>query len=154
MLVSKLCSPATPCQQRVDAMAVLRAPDVVERGDGPGDGNHRRVSAVRSCSSRQAPRMDGANFEILSPTRNFQQCRRYQLPGGQDRIMIYGPKSDGTYSSFAWQAASRRRSACRLERPAYSSISRRGCLTGWSCRTFREEPLPRPVSWRSGALVT
>jgi hypothetical protein len=29
--------------------------------------------------------------------------------------------------------------ACRLERPAYSSISRRACLTGWSCRTFREK---------------
>jgi hypothetical protein len=24
---------------------------------------------------------------------------------------------------------------------------------GLSCRTFREEPLARPVSWRSGALV-
>src|SRR5262249_6474778 len=72
-------------------------------------------------------------------------------PGGQDRIMIYGPKSDGTYIiEFRMADASRWRSACRLERLAYSSISRRGCLTGWSCRTFREEPLPRPVSWRSG----
>src|SRR6516162_4883341 len=41
-------------------------------------------------------------------------------------------------SSFAWQTASRWRSACRLERPAYPSISRRACLTGWSCRRLRE----------------
>ena len=51
--------------------------------------------------------------------------------------MIYGPKSES--SSFGWQTASRWRSACRLERPAYLSISRHACLTGWSCPTFREE---------------
>jgi hypothetical protein len=48
-------------------------------------------------------------------------------------------------SSFAWQTASRWRSAFRLERLASSSISRRACLTGWSCRTFREELLARPT---------
>ena len=61
-------------------------------------------------------------------------------PGGQDRIMIYGPKSDGTYIiEFHMADGGRWRSACRLERPAYSSISRRACLTGWSCRTSREK---------------
>ena len=61
-------------------------------------------------------------------------------PGGQDRIMTTVPKATApTSSSFAWQTASRWRSACRLERPAYSSISRRACFTGWSCRTFREK---------------
>ena len=67
-------------------------------------------------------------------------------PGGHDRIMIYGPKSDGTYIVEFRMAdgESLARSACRLERPAYSSISRRACLTACSCRTFREEHSPRP----------
>ena len=55
--------------------------------------------------------------------------------GGQDRIMIYGPKSDGTYIIEFRMADG--------ESP-----------TGWLCRTFRKEPLARPVSLRSGALVT
>src|SRR5262249_57801926 len=58
-------------------------------------------------------------------------------PGGQDRIMIYGPKSDGTYIiEFHMADGGRWRSAGRLERPAYSTLSRLSCLTASSSRMF------------------
>ena len=47
-------------------------------------------------------------------------------PGGQDRIMIYGPKSDGTYIIEFRMADGE--SLARPESPAYSGISRRVCL--------------------------
>src|SRR5262249_23459545 len=37
-----------------------------------------------------------------------------------------------------------RRSACPLERPMSSSISRRACPTDWSCRMFHEKPRVLP----------
>jgi hypothetical protein len=45
-----------------------------------------------------------------------------------------------------------RRSACRLERPACSSISRSRCRMGCSCRTFREAPLALAHAHRAQAL--
>src|SRR5262249_29683543 len=75
-------------------------------------------------------------------------------PGGQDRIMIYGPNSDGTYI-IEFRMADGETLAISVpagERSAYSSISRRACLTGCSCRTLREEYSSRPRCLPGGVL--
>jgi hypothetical protein len=47
----------------------------------------------------------------------------------KNRIMIYGPKTDGNTSlNFGQPRVKHWRSACRLERPACSSISRSGVV--------------------------
>jgi len=49
---------------------------------------------------------------------------RVAPPGGQDRIMIYGPKTDSTYIiEFRMADGESLVIACRLERPVYLSIS-------------------------------
>jgi hypothetical protein len=59
---------------------------------------------------------------------------------GKNRIMIYGPKTDGRYVVKFRTAASRWRSRCRAERPACSSTSRErraapmAQMTNWSAR--------------------
>jgi hypothetical protein len=61
--------------------------------------------------------------------------------GGRNRLMIYGPKNDGTYVvEFKTPMARRWRSACRLERPACSS-RRSG------------EPVTRPLCWMGGPVA-
>jgi hypothetical protein len=40
------------------------------------------------------------------------------ISAGMNRIMIYGPKTDGTSLNSRWPRARRWRSVCRLERPA------------------------------------
>jgi hypothetical protein len=64
-------------------------------------------------------------------------------PGGQDRIMIYGPKSDGTYI-IEFRMADGESLAISVpagETRVLKHFQAR-MLTGWSCRTFREK------SWR------
>jgi len=51
---------------------------------------------------------------------------------GKNRIMIYGPKDDGTYIVEF--------------RTAAGATSRSACLMGCLCRTFREEHLARLMS--------
>ena len=60
-------------------------------------------------------------------------------PGGQDRIMIYGPKSDGTYI-IEFRMADGESLAISVPAGETRVLKhfRRACLTGWSCRTFRE----------------
>ena len=53
---------------------------------------------------------------------------------GQNRIMIYGPKNDGTYIVEFTTAAGE---ALAISVPA--GDSRPVCLLGCLCRTFREE---------------
>jgi hypothetical protein len=60
---------------------------------------------------------------------------------GRNRIMIYGPKNDGTYIVDFKTADGEALAISRLERPACSSTSRSGCRMGCSCLTFREESL-------------
>jgi hypothetical protein len=64
-------------------------------------------------------------------------------PSDHDRIMIYGPKSDGTYIIEFKTAAGE---ALAISVPAGETrvlnISRRGCPMGCLCRTFSEEYLP------------
>jgi len=67
-------------------------------------------------------------------------------PGGQDRIMIYGPKSDGTYI-IEFRMADGESLAISVpagETRVLKHFQARACLTGWSCRAFREEPFERP----------
>jgi len=70
-------------------------------------------------------------------------------PGGQDRIMIRRPTAPIS-SSFAWQAASRWRSACRL---GYSSYANLGGSTGGigGVSSSRSEALPLWKEPRSAA---
>jgi hypothetical protein len=73
---------------------------------------------------------------------------------GRNRIMIYGPKNDGTYVvEFKTADGEALASACRLERPVCSNTSRSGCLTGCLCRTFREEPATRPCILSAGPVA-
>jgi Tfp pilus assembly protein PilV len=58
---------------------------------------------------------------------------------GKNRIMIYVRRMTTRTSSICESQTVRRwRSACPLERPACSSISRSECRTASSYRTFRE----------------
>ena len=61
-------------------------------------------------------------------------------PGGQDRIMIYGPKSDGTYI-IEFRMADGESLAISVPAGEIRVLKhfRRACLTGWSCRTCREK---------------
>jgi hypothetical protein len=73
---------------------------------------------------------------------------------GKNRIMIYGPGNDGTYIvEFRTDAGERSRSQSQEPRPASFGTSKSVCPTGCLCRTFREEPLARSVSYLSGALI-
>jgi hypothetical protein len=64
---------------------------------------------------------------------------------GKNRIMIYGPKNDGTYIiEFKMVAGEALRSACRPAKRVFSSISRNGCPMGSSCRMFH--------AWRTVVL--
>jgi len=59
---------------------------------------------------------------------------------GRNRIMIYGRRTMVLTSWSSRQPMARRwPSACRLEKPACSSISRSECPMGCSCRTLREK---------------
>ena len=53
-------------------------------------------------------------------------------PSGQNRVMIYGPKNDGTYIvEFRKLTVTRWRLACPRVKPACLNISRPGCRTGY-----------------------
>jgi hypothetical protein len=57
---------------------------------------------------------------------------------GRNRIMIYGPKTDGSYIvEFRIADGEELAISCRLARLPCSSISRSECLMGCSCRTLR-----------------
>ena len=64
---------------------------------------------------------------------------------GKNRIMIYGPKNDGTYVVEFRTAAGE---ALAISVPGGEArvirIFRSECPTDCSCRMFREEPLARP----------
>jgi bifunctional non-homologous end joining protein LigD len=81
----------------------------------------------RRCSGREA--------------RSGGRMRQQEtMVTGKNRIMIYGPKTDGRYVVKFRTAASRWRSRCRVERPACSSTSRErraapmAQMTNWSAR--------------------
>jgi hypothetical protein len=73
---------------------------------------------------------------------------------GKNRIMIFGPKDDGTYVVEFRTAAGE---ALAISIPGGEARVIRHfqerMLTDCSCRTFREEPLARSVSYPSGALI-
>jgi len=61
-------------------------------------------------------------------------------PGGQDRIMIYGPKTDGAYI-VEFRMADGESLAISVpggEARVLTAFSGAACPMGWSCRTFRE----------------
>ena len=64
---------------------------------------------------------------------------------GKNRIMIYGPKDDGTYI-VEFRTAAGEALAISVPRGEASVIRhfQERCRTGCLYRTFREEPLPRP----------
>jgi hypothetical protein len=72
-------------------------------------------------------------------------------PGGQDRIMIYGPKTDGTYIIEFRMAdgESLAISVPALVRPACSSTSRSVCPMASSCL----EPCDAPMCWLGGPVA-
>jgi hypothetical protein len=74
---------------------------------------------------------------------------------GKNRIMIYGPKNDGTYI-IEFRIANGEALAISVpagETRVCSSISRSECPMGYSCRTFREEPSGACMCFPSGALI-
>src|SRR5215831_3231706 len=75
---------------------------------------------------------------------------------GKNRIMIFGPKSDGTYVVEFRTAAGE---ALAISIPASEAamirhFQERMPYGGSLCRTFREEPLARLMSCVSGALCS
>src|SRR5262245_60838452 len=57
---------------------------------------------------------------------------------GKNRIMIFGPKDDGTYV-VEFRTAAGEALAISIPRNERSAISKNGCLTGCSCRKCRSE---------------
>jgi len=74
-------------------------------------------------------------------------------PGGQDRIMIYGPKTDGTYIIEFRMADGE---SLAISVPAGETRVRKHFQArmpyGLVVPDVGEEPLARPMSLRSGAL--
>jgi hypothetical protein len=70
---------------------------------------------------------------------------------GKNRIMIYGPKDDGTYVIEFRTAAGEALaiSIPKNEAGVIRHFQERSCL----CRTFCEEPLARLLSYPSVALI-
>jgi hypothetical protein len=64
---------------------------------------------------------------------------------GKNRIMIYGPKDDGTYV-VEFRTAAGEALAISIPRTEAGVIRhfKSACPTGCLCRMFREEPLARP----------
>jgi hypothetical protein len=65
----------------------------------------------------------------------------------KNHIMIYGPKSDGTYIvEFRIANGEALAISVPVERHACSNTSRNECRMGYSCRTFHEDPCQVRVS--------
>jgi hypothetical protein len=98
--------------------------------------------------------MDAEDFHQKYKTGRIGVKKRMSPAAGvKNRMIIYGPKTDGTYIvEFRSQMVRRWRSACPQARPACSSISRSGCPMSYSCPTFHKEPLSRLRCFQAGAL--
>ena len=62
---------------------------------------------------------------------------------GKNRIMIFGPKTDGTYV-VEFRTAVGEALAISIPRTEASVVRHFQERMGYLCRTFREEPLARP----------
>jgi hypothetical protein len=67
-------------------------------------------------------------------SRLYHRCRFSSAMTGKNRIMIYGPKDDGTYVVEFMTRATFWRSRSRGPRRTSFGTSRSGCPTGCSCR--------------------